>query len=124
MTEQPSRIEPPAAEPEFRRVAGAVVPGRAADVPHRVPLAPLVSCTAITPRTCAERTEWPPEAVRARLGYVTEGSRSGIPRWIPGRGGPAGVRRARARLLDICERTPATPAPRAGVAIDTTEDRA
>ncbi|WP_371516363.1 hypothetical protein [Kitasatospora sp. NBC_01300] len=73
----------------------------------------------------AEREKWPPEAVRVRLGYETNGSRGPTSREasLTGAltGAPADARRA--RLLDVRDHTPVAPAPRAGAAIDTTEDR-
>ncbi|MEV7774648.1 OsmC family protein [Kitasatospora sp. NPDC086791] len=151
MSEQTGRSEPPAAGPEFRRVTTAVVTGSAADAPFHVDvkagthpltsdepvrrggsdsgpepfallLASLGSCTAITLRMYADRKAWPLEAVRVRLGYETDGSRGRISRRVALTGGLDGDQRA--RLLDICQRTPVTLALRAGVAIDTTEDRA
>ncbi|MFJ8626162.1 OsmC family protein [Kitasatospora sp. NPDC093550] len=150
MPEQSSRTEPPAAEPEFRRVTAALVTGSAADEPYHVDvragshpltsdepvrrggsdsgpepfallLASLGSCTAITLRMYAERKEWPLESVRVRLGYESDGSRGRISRRVALAGDLDGDQRA--RLLDICERTPVTLALRAGVAIETTEDR-
>ncbi|AUY52449.1 OsmC family protein [Streptomyces sp. CB01881] len=139
------------AAPEFRRVTTAVVTGSSADVPFHVDvkagthpltadepvrrggsdsgpepfallLASLGSCTAITLRMYAERKEWPLETVRVRLGYETDGRNGRIARRVALAG--ALDEEQRARLLDICERTPVTLALRAGVAIDTTEDRA
>ncbi|MEV7360734.1 hypothetical protein [Kitasatospora sp. NPDC091276] len=73
----------------------------------------------------AEREKWPPEAVRVRLGYETNGSRGPTSRKVALTGAltaaPADARRA--RLLDVRDHTPVTLALRAGVAIDTTEDR-
>ncbi|MFJ3219144.1 OsmC family protein [Kitasatospora sp. NPDC086801] len=143
--------EPATAEPEFRRVTTAVVTGSAADEPFHVDvkagahpltsdepvrrggsdrgpepfallLASLDSCTAITLRMYAEREKWPLAAVRVRLGYETNGSRGRISRKVALTGALDDARRA--RLLDVCERTPVTLALRAGVAMDTTEDRA
>ncbi|MER7770744.1 OsmC family protein [Kitasatospora sp. NPDC096140] len=151
MSEQPGRTEPPAAGPEFRRVTTALVTGSAADAPYHVDvragthpltsdeparrggsdsgpepfallLASLGSCTAITLRMYADRKKWPLETVRVRLGYETDGSRGRISRRVALTGGLDGDQRA--RLLDICERTPVTLALRAGMAIETTEDRA
>ncbi|MBP0452857.1 OsmC family protein [Kitasatospora sp. RG8] len=139
------------AAPEFRRVTTAVVTGSSADVPFHVDvkagthpltadepvrrggsdsgpepfallLASLGSCTAITLRMYAERKEWPLETVRVRLGYETDGRNGRIARRVALAG--ALDEDQRARLLDICERTPVTLALRAGVAIETTEDRA
>ncbi|MFJ9446084.1 hypothetical protein ACIRRH_30130 [Kitasatospora sp. NPDC101235] len=116
MREQPSRTEPPDTVPEFRPDRG----------PR--PLAPLHAasgtCALVTLRTRDGREKWPPEAVRVRLGYGTEGGRGPLSRRLALTGGPDGSRRA--RPLDIRERTrtPATLAQRAGVAIETTEDRA
>ncbi|MBV6702653.1 OsmC family protein [Kitasatospora aureofaciens] len=144
-------VEPGAAEPEFKRVTTAVVTGSAADAPYHVEvkagthpltadepvrrggsdsgpepfallLASLGSCTAITLRMYAERKEWPLEAVRVRLGYETNGVGGRISRRVALTGALDDAQRA--RLLDISERTPVTLALRAGVAIETTEDRA
>ncbi|MEU9047209.1 MULTISPECIES: OsmC family protein [unclassified Kitasatospora] len=151
MSEQTGRTEPPAAGPEFGRVTTALVTGSAADPPYHVDvkagthaltsdepvrrggsdsgpepfallLASLGSCTAITLRMYADRKKWPLQAVRVRLGYETDGSRGRISRRVALTGDLDGAQRA--RLLDICERTPVTLALRAGVAIETTEDRA
>ncbi|MGV9269009.1 OsmC family protein [Kitasatospora sp. NPDC003701] len=139
------------AAPEFRRVTTAVVTGSSSDAPFHVDvkagthpltadepvrrggsdsgpepfallLAALGSCTAITLRMYAERKEWPLEAVRVRLGYETDGSRGRVSRLVSLTGALDDAQRA--RLLDVCERTPVTLALRAGVTIDTTEDRA
>lgn len=138
------------APPEFRRVTTAVVTGSAADAPFHVAvkagthpltadepqrrggsdsgpepfallLASLGSCTAITLRMYAERKEWPLEAVRVRLGYETDGRNGRVSRRVALTGDLDEAQRA--RLLDICERTPVTLALRAGLAIDTAEDR-
>ncbi|MFF3002803.1 hypothetical protein ACFVTF_08365 [Kitasatospora sp. NPDC057940] len=69
----------------------------------------------------AEREKWPPEAVRVRLGYETNGSRGPTSREAALTGAPADARRA--RLLDVRDHIPVAPAPWAGAAIDTTEDR-
>ncbi|MFJ7278814.1 OsmC family protein [Kitasatospora sp. NPDC098663] len=69
----------------------------------------------------AEREKWPPEAVRVRLGYETNGSHGPISRQVAPTGALDDARRA--RLLDVRDHTPVTLALRAGVAIDTTEDR-
>ncbi|MFJ9947190.1 OsmC family protein [Kitasatospora sp. NPDC091207] len=143
--------EPAAAAPEFRRVTTAVVTGSSADAPFHVDvragthpltadepvrrggsdsgpepfallLGALGSCTAITLRMYAERKEWPLETVRVRLGYETDGSRGRVSRLVAFTGALDDAQRA--RLLDVCERTPVTLALRAGVTIDTTEDRA
>ncbi|MEE1782485.1 OsmC family protein [Streptomyces sp. SP17BM10] len=148
MSEQPTGTT---TEPEFKRVTTAVVTGSAADAPYHVGvlagthpltadepvrrggsdsgpepfallLASLGSCTAITLRMYAERKEWPLEAVRVRLGYETNGARGRITRRVALSGSLDEAQRA--RLLDICERTPVTLALKAGVAIDTTEDGA
>lgn len=112
--EQPSRTEPPDTVPEFRTgrgpgpsASGQVAPG---------------SRAVVTPRTGDEHERWPPRAVPVRLGYGTEGGRRPLPRGAAPTGDRDGNRRA--RPLDICDRTPVTPAARAGVAIETTEDRA
>ncbi|MFE7526537.1 hypothetical protein ACFU7Y_12510 [Kitasatospora sp. NPDC057542] len=114
MRDQPSRTEPPDAVPEFRPDRG----------PR--PSAPLRAapgtCALVTLRTRDGREKWPPAADRVRLGYGSEGSRGPHSRRVARTGGPDGNRRA--RPLDIRERTPATLAQRAGVAIETTEDRA
>ncbi|MFG3050067.1 OsmC family protein [Kitasatospora sp. NPDC048239] len=136
---------------EFRRVTTALVTGSAATVPFHVEikagthqltadeperrggadsgpepfallLSSLGSCTAITLRMYAARKEWPLEAVRVRLGYETNGSTGRISRRVALAGALDADQRA--RLLDICERTPVTLALRAGVAIETTEDHA
>ncbi|MFD4657397.1 hypothetical protein ACFWP2_17435 [Kitasatospora sp. NPDC058444] len=112
MREQPSRTEPPDTVPEFRTGRGA---GRSAP-PRVVP----GSRTAGTPRTRDGHERWPPRALPVGLGYGTEGGRGPLSR----RAAPTGGRDRRARPLDICDRTPVTPAARAGVAIETTEDRA
>ncbi|MET8542065.1 hypothetical protein ABZW03_15610 [Kitasatospora sp. NPDC004799] len=98
MREQPSRTEPPESGPEFRPDGGSR--------PFAPLGAPPGSRPVTTPRTRHERAPWPPPAGRTGLGYGTGG-------------GPAG-----ARPHHDPGRTPVTPAPRAGVAIETTEDRA
>ncbi len=139
------------APPVFRKVTTAVVTGSAAEAPYRVDvragahrlgsdepvrrggadagpepfallLSSLGSCTAITLRMYAERKGWPLADVRVRLGYETDGRSGRISRRVT-LGGELDEAQ-RARLLDICERTPVTLALRAGVAIETTEDRA
>ncbi|MGW3076319.1 MULTISPECIES: hypothetical protein [unclassified Kitasatospora] len=104
MREQPSRTEPPDAVPEFRPGGG---PG---------PAAPL------TPTARDGHDEWPRRAARVRLGYGTVGGRGTLPGAVAPTGDRHGGRRARS--LDTCEHTAVTPARRAGVAIETTEDRA
>ncbi|MFD7831387.1 hypothetical protein [Kitasatospora sp. NPDC059803] len=79
----------------------------------------------------AEREKWPLEAVRVRLGYETNGSHGPTSRKAALTGALTDAlddaRRARharhARLLDVRDHTPITLALRAGVAIDSTEDR-
>ncbi|MFD7595237.1 hypothetical protein ACFV6D_19660 [Kitasatospora sp. NPDC059812] len=76
----------------------------------------------------AERKKWPLEAVRVRLGYETNGSHGPTSRKAALTGALTDAlddaRRARhARLLDVRDHTPITLALRAGVAIDSTEDR-
>ncbi|MEV8324466.1 hypothetical protein [Kitasatospora sp. NPDC056731] len=73
----------------------------------------------------AEREKWPLEAVRARLGYETNGSHGPTSRKaaLTGALDDALDDARRARLLDVRDHTPVTLALRAGVAIDTTEDR-
>ncbi|MFD8083674.1 OsmC family protein, partial [Kitasatospora sp. NPDC059722] len=122
-------------EPEFKRVTTTVVTGSATDAPYHVDvkagthpltadeparrggsdsgpepfallLASLGSCTAITLRMYAERKEWPLDAVRVRLGYETNGARGRITRRVALSGALDEAQRA--RLLDICERTPVT----------------
>ena len=139
------------APPAFRRVTTAVVTGSATGAPYRVDvrsgthllssdepvrrggadagpepfallLSSLGSCTAITLRMYAERKGWPLADVRVRLGYETDGSSGRISRRVTLGGDLDEAQRT--RLLDICERTPVTLALRAGVAIETTEDRA
>lgn len=118
--EQPSRTEPPDAVPEFGPDCG---PGPTAPLPAAPgPRAPF---TPFTPRARDGHDghdEWPPRAARVRLGYGTGGGRSTLPREVAPTGDRAGGRRA--RPLDVRERTAGTPAPRTGVAIETTEDRA
>ncbi|MEV7186188.1 hypothetical protein [Kitasatospora sp. NPDC093102] len=114
MREQPSRTEPPDAVPEFRPDGG---PG-----PFALLRAAPGPCPLATLRTRDGPEKWPLRAVRVRLGYGTEGGRGPLSRRVALTGGPDGSRRA--RPLDIRERTPATLAQRAGVAIETTEDRA
>ncbi|MDH6703915.1 putative redox protein [Kitasatospora sp. MAA19] len=143
--------EPSTADPEFKRVTTAVVTGSTTDAPFHVDvkagthpltadepvrrggsdsgpepfallLASLGSCTAITLRMYAERKKWPLEAVQVRLGYETNGLHGRISRRVALTGALDDAQRA--RLIDVCERTPVTLALRAGVAIDTTEDRA
>ncbi|MGW2253064.1 OsmC family protein [Kitasatospora sp. NPDC001660] len=93
-------------------------------------LASLGSCTAITLRTYADREEWPLEAVRVRLGYGTgtgtNTGTNGVGARITRRVALSGAldEAQRARLLNICDRTPVTPALQAGVTIETTEERA
>ncbi|MFC9326142.1 OsmC family protein [Kitasatospora sp. NPDC057015] len=137
--------------PGFRRVTTAVVTGAAAGAPYQVDvragthrltadepvrrggadagpepfallLSSLGSCTAITLRMYAGRKGWPLADVRIRLGYETDGQHGRITRRIA-LGGELDEAQ-RARLLDICERTPVTLALRAGVTINTTEDHA
>jgi hypothetical protein len=136
------------AEPESKRVTTALVTGSAADAPYRVDVK-AGSRTAITLRPYPERKEWPLEAVRVRLGY---GTRTGTRTATNGVGARITRRVAlaealdeapRARLPNICDRTPVTLAvrsvrrfpaarqagvcrqtPGAGVAIETTEDHA
>ncbi|MEV7783235.1 OsmC family protein [Kitasatospora sp. NPDC088351] len=151
MNQIPTSTAVPEAVPEFRRVTTAVVTGGSADAPYHVEvkagthlltadepvrrggsdsgpepfallLASLGSCTAITLRMYAERKEWPLEAVRVRLGYETDGRTGRVSRRVSLTGALDDAQRA--RLLDICERTPVTLALRAGMAIETTEDRA
>ncbi|MFD4398586.1 hypothetical protein [Kitasatospora sp. NPDC058478] len=73
----------------------------------------------------AEREKWPLEAVRVRLGYETNGSHGPTSRKAALTGALADALddARRARLLDVRDHTPVTLALRAGVAIDTTEDR-
>ncbi|MFD4536416.1 hypothetical protein ACFWNL_16345 [Kitasatospora sp. NPDC058397] len=76
----------------------------------------------------AEREKWPLEAVRVRLGYETNGSHGPTSRKAALTGALDDAlddarRAGRARLLDVRDHTPVTLALRAGVAIDTTEDR-
>ncbi|MEU1286201.1 hypothetical protein [Kitasatospora sp. NPDC005856] len=114
MRDQPSRTEPPDAVPEFRTGRG---PAPAA--PPRV--APGSRAMA-APRTRDEPARWPLRAVPVGPGYGTEGGRGPLSRGAAPTGGRDGDRRA--RPLDICDRTQAAPARPAGVATETTEDRA
>ncbi|MFD7587958.1 hypothetical protein ACFV84_21325 [Kitasatospora sp. NPDC059811] len=73
----------------------------------------------------AEREKWPLEAVRVRLGYETNGSHGPTSRKaaLTGALTDALDDARHARLLDVRDHTPVTLALRAGVAIDSTEDR-
>lgn len=100
--------------------------------PFGLLLCALGACTVMTLRTYARRHGVPLDEVRVRLVYETDGTRDaadGAP------GAVARVRRRitlfgdldaarRARLLEVAERTPVTLAVRAGVRIDTDEERA
>ncbi|MFI6446683.1 OsmC family protein [Kitasatospora sp. NPDC050543] len=152
MSQLPTPTETPGeAPPAFRKVTTAVVTGNAAAAPYHVDvragthrlgadepvrrggsdsgpepfallLASLGSCTAITLRMYAERKQWPLTDVRVRLGYETDGRTGRISRRVALDGELDEDQRA--RLLEICERTPVTLALLAGVAIETTEERA
>ncbi|MFJ6616839.1 hypothetical protein ACIQOW_04545 [Kitasatospora sp. NPDC091335] len=114
MSGQPVRTEPPVAGPEFEPAGdpGPAAPARALPGGR----------TGTAPPARDDRAKWPSEAVRARLGYGTDGGRGPLPRRVAPAGAPHGNRRA--RLPDTRGRTPATPATPAGVATETTEDRA
>ncbi|MEU3572503.1 hypothetical protein AB0E96_29370 [Kitasatospora sp. NPDC036755] len=115
MPEQPSRTEPPDTVPEFRPGHG---PG---------PSGPRAPLTPLAPQARGEHAKWPRRVVRARLGYGAGGGRSTLPREAAPTGDRNRARHARPLQplrIRIREHTPATPARRAGAAIETTEDRA
>ncbi|MFF7335616.1 OsmC family protein [Streptomyces sp. NPDC008150] len=100
--------------------------------PFGLLLCALGACTVMTLRTYAGRHDVALDEIRVRLVYETDGAPGGDG---DAAGAVARVRRRitlfgdlddarRARLLEVAERTPVTLAVRAGIRIDTDEERA
>jgi putative redox protein len=90
----------------------------AGPAPFAYVLAGLGACTSITLRMYAERKGWGLGAVTVRLRLVREETGIRVEREVTIGGSLDGDQRA--RLSDICERTPVTLALKGGIEIKTT----
>lgn len=89
----------------------------AGPAPYDLLLASLGACTAITLRMYAERKGWPLEAAEVALHFTREDGIEHIDRVVTLTGALDEAQRA--RLLDVCERTPVTKTLKTGLAITT-----
>jgi putative redox protein len=90
----------------------------AGPAPFAYVLAGLGACTSITLRMYAERKGWDLAGVTVRLRLFREATGIRVEREVAVGGGLDGDQRA--RLADICERTPVTLALKSGIDIRTT----
>jgi putative redox protein len=94
----------------------------AGPMPFEYLLSALGSCTSITLRMYAERKGWPLGAVTVNLAVYRADDKFRIERNITVSGALTDERRA--KLAEICEKTPVTLALKAGTSIATTLDAA
>lgn len=85
--------------------------------PFELVMSGLSACTAITLRMYAQRKGWPLEDVEVSCELHKQGDVSTIARSVKVTGALAEEQRA--RLADICERTPVTLLLKAGATIET-----
>ena len=90
----------------------------AAPRPFELAMAGLIACTAITVRMYARRKQWPLGDVEVGVSLLKRADGFAITRTV--RLGGELTDEQRARIAEICEKTPVTLAVRSGVSVRTT----